>query len=414
MSEILFLSHRIPYPPDKGDKIRSYHLLKALAERHTVHLGTFIDDPADWAHVEAVQRLCGGETCIRPLNPRTARLRSARGLLAGKPLTLAYYCDRELHRWVGRLAERRSLVGVFAFSSSMGQYAEQVPLPKGAPRVLDFCDVDSDKWRQYAAGHGLPLNLVYGREARTLESLESRYVESFNATLVISDAEADILRRVTGQGSGRIRVVPNGVDTDYFDPTQEFVNPFEPAARPIVFTGAMDYQANVDGVRWFADRIFPAIHSHQPTALFAIVGSNPTAEVTALGRRPGVLVTGRVPDVRPYLAHAAVVVAPLRIARGVQNKVLEALAMARPVVATPNAVQGIPRAEDAGIRVVADAASVAAEICKSLSRPDVTDVGRSFVLQRYDWRRHLETVCGLFDSAPRGEASLTGIEAACA
>ena len=205
-----------------------------------------------------------------------------------RPLTLAYYRDRGLEAWVRRLGRTAGRSRVYLhFRLPWASTPSGCRCRPGAPRVLDLCDVDSDKWRQYAAGHGLPLNLVYGREARTLESLESRYVESFDATLVISDAEADILRGVAGQGADRIRVVPNGVDTDYFDPAQEFVNPFEPASLPIVFTGAMDYHANVDGVRWFADEIFPTVHSQQPTALFAIVGSNPTAEVTGLAATGG-------------------------------------------------------------------------------------------------------------------------------
>lgn len=405
MSEILFLSHRIPYPPDKGDKIRSYHLLRALAARHTVHLGTFIDDPADSAHVETVRRLSGGETCIRPLNPRTARLRSARGLLAGEPLTLAYYRDATLGRWVNELGVRRPLDGVFAFSSSMCQYAADVPLSDGAARVVDFCDVDSDKWLQYAASHSFPMKLVYAREARTLACAEGRFVRHFDASLVISEAEARILRGLSGVDHGRIRVVPNGVDTDYFDPGTSFTDPFASGVRPIVFTGAMDYHANVDGVEWFAREVLPLIRERQPQALFAIVGSNPTSTVKALAAEPGIAVTGRVPDVRPYLAHARVVVAPLRIARGVQNKVLEALAMARPVVATENALQGIPSAAEAGVVVVAEPVRMARAVGAALERWSEQPRGRHFVQARYGWGSHLAAVTGLFDgSLPHGQA----------
>jgi polysaccharide biosynthesis protein PslH len=399
MSEILFLSHRIPYPPDKGDKIRSYHLLRALAERHTVHLGTFIDDPADWQHVGALKRLCG-ETCIRPLNPRIARLRSTTAFATGTALTMAYYSDRALRRWTQDLNTRRPLAGVFAFSSSMGQYAVKLQLPAGSRRIMDFCDVDSDKWRQYAQSHGVPLKCIFLREARMLAGIEQRYTRMFDTTLVVSEVEALILRETTVAPDVAVQVVPNGVDTDYFDPTQPFSNPFALSVKPIVFTGAMDYYANVDGVDWFARDVFPQIRRRVPEALFVIVGSNPSAEVRALAKMPGVIVTGRVPDTRPYLAHAAVVVAPLRIARGVQNKVLEALAMDRPVVATANAAQGIPAATEAGIRLASDAGAMADEVVGSLQRPDGERCGRRFVQARYGWAAQLANVMCLFNTSP--------------
>ena len=407
MSELLFLAHRIPYPPDKGDKIRSYHLLKALAAEHTVHVGTFVDDPADWAHVEAVQRLCKGETCLRPLNPKWSRLRSATGFLNGSPLTLAYYRDRTLARWIRDLSQRRPLAGVFAFSSSMGQYAEQAGLPAGAPRVMDFCDVDSDKWRQYAANHGQPLKLVYAREARRLAQLERRYQRRFDATLVISAAEARVLREATGEASDRVKVVPNGVDTDYFDPAATYADPLPGHTPKVVFTGAMDYHANVDGVRWFAQDVLPAIRRARPGATFVVVGSNPSPEVRALAVEPGVIVTGRVPDVRPYLAHATVVVAPLRIARGVQNKVLEALAMARPVVATDNALQGIPAAVEAGVAVANDPASIVQAVIGRLGSHIDGSTGRHFVQSRFGWAAQLQAVASLFR---HGSDASTGME----
>jgi sugar transferase (PEP-CTERM/EpsH1 system associated) len=404
MSEILFLSHRIPYPPDKGDKIRSYHLLRALAAEHTVHLGTFVDDAKDWDHVAAVRRLCGGEACVRPLSANAARLRSLRGILTGEPLSLAYYRDRGLRSWAADLASRRPLAGVFAFSSSMAQYAEGVPLRQGARRVLDLCDVDSDKWRQYSTARRFPMTSVYAREARLLAALESRCVAAFDASLVISEAEAAILNGIARTNLDRIKVVPNGVDTDYFDPSKQYANPFGSGLRSIVFTGAMDYHANVDGVRWFADEVLPRIRRIEPSAVFAIVGSNPTHAVTALAQRIGVIVTGRVPDVRPYLAHAEVVVAPLRLARGVQNKVLEALAMARPVVATPNAVQGIPSATAAGVVVETDASRLAQGVARLLGGGGDGTAGRRFAVQRYGWHERLAEVCALF-AGPEGPGS---------
>jgi sugar transferase (PEP-CTERM/EpsH1 system associated) len=402
VSELLFLSHRIPYPPDKGDKIRSYHLLKALAERHTVHLGTFIDDPADWQHVEAVRRLCGGETCVRPLGSKWSRARSLRGLLTGKPLTEAYYSDGTLAQWTRDMAARRPLAGVFAFSSSVCQYAADLRLPQGAVRVADFCDVDSDKWDQYSAAHGYPQKIVYAREARSLARAEAHYVKAFDATLVISEAEAGILRSIAGDTT-RIRVVPNGVDTDYFNPARTYLSPFVPACRPIVFTGAMDYHPNIDGVCWFAREVLPAIQERCAEAVFYIVGSNPVAEVRALGEQHGVIVTGRVPDVRPYLAHSAIVVAPLRIARGVQNKLLEAMAMARQIVATENALQGLPGTAAAGVLTASDAGAMVGSVMELMGRSPHAPLARDFVQRHYAWSSHLAPAVQLFDGSCMSE-----------
>lgn len=396
MSDLLFLAHRIPYPPDKGDKIRSYHFLKALAADNTVHLGTFVDDPADWRHVETTQRLCKGETCIRPLNTVLARIRSATGLLRDEPLTLAYYRDSALRRWVQELGTRRQLAGVFAFSACMAPYAAQAALGPGAPRVLDLCDVDSDKWRQYAASHGQPMKAVYTREARTLSSAEADYVRAFDATLVIAETEARLLRERIGDAADRVQVVGNGVDTEYFDPARVYERPFPIDSRAIVFTGAMDYYANVDGVQWFAHEVFPAIRSSDSKAIFVIVGSNPTPAVRDLEDMKGVIVTGRVPDVRPYLAHACVVVAPLWIARGIQNKVLEALAMDRPVVATANALQGIPAVDEAGVARVSDHSEMAGAVLSLMAPSALKSKGRAFVRTNFSWTSRQEDLVRQF------------------
>jgi sugar transferase (PEP-CTERM/EpsH1 system associated) len=396
MREILFLAHRIPYPPNKGDKIRSWHLLEGLAARFRVHLGTFVDDPDDWQHVAKLREVCG-EVCVRPLDPRVARLRSLAGLFADHALTLDYYRDAQLFKWTRRLARERPLAGTFAYSSSMAPYAEGLLLAPGARRVLDLCDVDSDKWRQYASARAWPMSWVFSREARLLATAERRYVGSFDSTLVIAPTEAEILRRLAPESAERIGILPNGVDTSFFDPDQPYPNPFPADSRSIVFTGAMDYHPNVDGVAWFADEILPQVRARVPRAQFWIVGSKPTAEVRSLARREGVRVTGRVSDIRPYLAHASVIVAPLRIARGVQNKVLEGLAMARPLVATPNAVQGIEGIGRNELVVASSAGEFSAEVVRALELPLPTRViaARDFVAKRLTWDAQLDVLAAL-------------------
>jgi sugar transferase (PEP-CTERM/EpsH1 system associated) len=407
VSELLFLAHRMPYPPDKGDKIRSWHFLQGLARRHVVHLGAFVDDPVDWQHRPVLERVCG-ELCLRSLPVRLATARSALGLLNGEPLTLPYYRDRGMMRWVRELAQRRRLDGVFVFSSSMAQYAAALPSTAAGRRVLDLCDVDSDKWRQYAGAHGWPMNLVYAREARLLEQRERRYVESFDATVVIADVEADIVRRFAPRGAARVHVVANGVDTGYFDPALSYADPYLAGRARIVFTGAMDYRANVDAVAWFANEVLPLVTAIRPDAEFAIVGARPAAEVLELGRRANVRVTGRVADVRPYLAHADVVVAPLRLARGVQNKVLEAMAMAKPIVATPAAVQGIGADASSVVSTATTAREYADLVLQALGGPRrEISPARQRVVQGFGWDANVARIAALLtpSSEPLARAS---------
>ena len=398
MTDVLFLSHRIPYPPDKGDKIRSYNLLKGLSERYRVHLGTFVDDPADWQHVPELRKICA-ETCILPLDPRWARVRSLLGLVTGRALTMSYFENPQLRGWLKALVRDRKLAGAYVYSSSMGPYVADLDLGPGAARIMDFCDADSDKWRQYATSHGYPAKWVFAREARMLAKAESNLVASFDASLVISETEAGILRALAGENRGRVAILPNGVDTDYFDPNRTYDNPFTGAARSVVFTGAMDYQANVDAVTWFARDLLPMVRKAVPDAVFVIVGSNPTAAVRQLESLPGVTVTGRVPDVRPYLSHAAVVVAPMRIARGVQNKVLEGLAMARPVIATPNALQGIPDARLAGVVISADPGEITDAVVARMKTSIAEPRGRAFVLDRFVWKVQASKLAAYFSKA---------------
>jgi len=398
VSEILFLSHRIPYPPNKGDKIRSYHLLRHLAQHHTVHLGTFIDDPEDWAHTDTLRALCG-ECCFVPLNRRSATLRSLRGLVTGEALTLPFYADGRLRRWVDHLARTRKLDAALVYSSAMAQYVESLPLRK----VADFVDVDSDKWRQYAAKLSGPRRWIYQREGERLAAYESRIAETFDATFLVSAAEAALMRRIAPpHAAGRIHHFDNGVDTDYFSPERHYENPFPAAEKSIVFTGAMDYWPNVDAVTWFADTVLPIILTTQPAAVFTIVGSRPAEAVRQLGQRDGIRVTGGVPDVRPYLAYAAVAVAPMRIARGVQNKVLEAMAMGKPIVVTPAALEGIEAVPGRDLSVAETAPDFASMIASAFLGTSVQmgAAARALVNLRYGWEAHLPSIDRALENNP--------------
>lgn len=400
MQELLFLAHRIPYPPNKGDKIRSFNLLKHLAGKYRVHLGTFVDDPHDWRYLPDVKALCA-ETCFLPLRPGRARLRSMIGLLTGDPLTLPYYGSSSLQMWVDRLLDGGTVRRVLVFSAAMAQFvAGKRP---GIRRVLDFVDMDSDKWRQYASGSRWPLRAIYRREARELFRFERRMANSFEASTFVSEAEARLFAQHAPETAARVGFVENGVDTDYFSADCDYLNPYAPEERVLVFTGAMDYRANVDAVNWFAQQVFPAIRAQASDAKFYIVGARPVPEVQRLAALPGVVVTGAVADIRPYLAHARAAVAPLRIARGVQNKVLEAMAMGRPVLASPQAMDGIricPGLET----LVSENPSVMTQQALALlaggEHGDYGRRGRACVLQHYNWTANLRRIERLLEGEP--------------
>lgn len=388
MEELLYLVHRIPYPPNKGDKIRSYHLLKHLTQRYRVHLGTFIDDEQDQKYLEKVRVLCG-ETCFVNLYPKLARLRSLSGLFRRQPLTLPYYRDQRLQAWVDSVLETRSVGNVVVFSSAMAQYVSHT---RHIRRIIDFVDIDSDKWMQYATSSSWPMNWIYRRESKLLLGYEKQVAKDFDSATFVSEPEADLFNRLAPEAAAKVTYFNNGVDGDYFTPQYLYSNPYSAGSRTLVFTGAMDYRANADAVDWFARCIFPAIRAHSPEAEFYIVGARPSDTVMALADLPGVRVTGTVPDIRPYLAHASLVVVPLRIARGIQNKVLEAMAMAKIVVASPQAVEGIRARTEEELVIAHDESDFARRIIRFLQGESDNAIGRAArarVLEDYSWKKGL-------------------------
>src|SRR4051812_43542436 len=360
MKDILFLAHRIPYPPDKGDKIRAWNVLRHLAERYRVHLATFIDAPEDVAGGGHLERICASGVW-RELSPRRARLRSLAGLLHGAPLTQFYFGDRRLHGAVAQLVDAHEPALVYVFSSAMAPY---VPDRRGARVIFDMVDVDSEKWRQYAETSSGPARMIYRREGRTLLALERQAAASADAVLLVSRAEAELFASLAPEAAARTHAVGMGVDLAAFDPSHPFANPLDD--RPaIVFTGVMNYRPNVEAMVWFVQHVMPLLRARAAAPCLWIVGMNPSRAVLALAS-PDVRVTGRVPDVRPYLKHARVAVAPLQIGRGVQTKVLEAMAMGVPVVATPQAREGLDACTDDEILTAASPADFAAAIGRVL------------------------------------------------
>ena len=287
---------------------------------------------------------------------------------------------------------------IVVFSGPMAQYVNG-RMPQDAISLFDMVDVDSEKWRSYGERKTWPMSWLYRREADKLLAFERRMAMEFDSTVFVSREEAQLFRDLAPESAAKTTYRIQGVDSEFFDPAIEFENPYPQGAPAMVFTGMMDYWPNVDAVTWFADYVFAKIRERVPDALFCIVGMRPAPQVSRLAERAGIMVTGSVPDVRPYLAHAHAAVLPLRIARGIQNKVLEAMAMQLPVIATPGAMTGIQAFPGFEPAISEDADTLAAAAVRLLgqSRAPIT-AARDCVLQRYDWDSNLQRIERLLET----------------
>jgi len=339
LAEILFLAHRLPYPPTKGEKIRAYHFLSHLARSHVVHLGCLVDDPEDWRHADQLRSVCV-ECHFAPLSRARAWARALGALARNQALSVAVLHDPGLARWIGDLVQRRPVQCVFAYSSAMAQFLPRVP-PCGLRSVVDFVDVDSEKWRQLASYTRWPLSWVYRRESLRLAAFDRAAAAGCDRCLLVSPAEARSFQEIFPAARHKALVLRNGVDATFFSPALRFPCPLPPGGPIIAFTGDLSYRPNQDAVLWFAQAVLPELRIDHPNLRFVAVGRRPGRWLRRAAATLGITLTGAVADVRPFLAHAALVVAPLRIARGVPNKVLEAMAMGKAVVTTPAAVIGL-------------------------------------------------------------------------
>jgi len=392
MGDILFLAHRSPFPPDRGDKIRAFNVLKHLAANHRVHLLAFADDPRDLDAKDGLAPFTASRTILWRGKSRSRAL--AEALVQRRPASLTAFDDHATRDAVADVLEREAIETIYVFSGQMAQY---VPAKTRARVIMDFCDMDSLKFADYAKGSRGPMRWLMRREARLLFEFERRVAQRVDASLFVSEAEADQFR--TRTGAANVQAVENGIDTDFFDPAAAFER-IDTPGKLIVFTGQMDYRPNVEAVTWFAEAVLPHVRATHPDADFVIVGRNPTDAVTALARRDGVQVTGEVADVRPWLDAAACVVAPLKIARGIQNKVLEAMAMARPVVASGPAAEGI---DHDGTILSGDTAAEVSDAVNGLlsDAPGAAAMGRNArerVKARYGWSARLAPLDALIRS----------------
>ncbi|PCD03555.1 glycosyl transferase family 1 [Sphingomonas spermidinifaciens] len=389
MGGTLFLAHRVPYPPDRGDKIRGWHLLRHMAARGPVHLVTFADDPADLGHDAVLGEVCASHHVTWRGKPQWRA--GLEALASGRPISVAAFADAGVAERVRAVLAREAIDTIFVFSGQMAQY---LPTVTDARIVMDFCDVDSAKFTSYAAAGTPPMAWVMAREARLLGAFEHEIAARVDASLFVSEAEAALFR--AGGAAPRVTVVENGIDTAFFDPAGAFDR--SAAVPGVTFTGQMDYAPNVEAACWFAGEVMPRLAARGIDLPFNIVGRAPAKAVRALAGE-WVRVTGAVADVRPWLAAAPVVVAPLLTARGVQNKVLEAMALARPIVASTVAAEGI---EHRGtLSVAGDADAFAERILALLADRDAAAAqgraARACVEDRYGWAARLAALDAVLD-----------------
>ena len=399
MREILFLSHRIPFPPDRGDKIRSHHILKRLARIAPVHVGTFADDDSDMAEEVELATLARSYRLIRRTKPLV--LAGVQALASREPVSLPAFHDPALAAYVEEVLAKHPISAIYIFSGQMGQY---VPDDFAGRVVADFVDVDSAKFEAYSTKHRGIKRWAYAREATLMRAEEARLAGRAEISLLISQAEAELFAARLSpdeRHKADIRVLANGIDSTLFDPATVDAEPqlMDFAPGRLIFTGQMDYPPNVEAAIRVADRILPLIRGRLPEASFHVVGRRPADALLERHGVNGCHVWGRVDDIRPWLKGADLAMVPLDVARGVQNKVLEAMAMGKPVVLTSGAATGI-----AGVSgqhfAIADSdgalAQAAVDLLADGRRARIKGLAaRHFVIENCNWQQALAPLSGI-------------------
>lgn len=408
MARILFLAHRIPYPPNKGDKIRSWHMLEHLCRHHEVHLAYYVDDRRDLVHTEKLQGMVKSQA-FATVSKWWQKLRALTGLLSGAPLTVAAYPKGKLGRYCHALLDAGEIDLVFLFSGAVAPLVFARGTPP-CPVVADLVDVDSAKWQAYAASAHWPMSWLYAREHRTLAAYEREIAAQAAATLLVSEDEAALFRAgVSAELGSKVHAVLNGVDLERFDPGR-YPAP-DNVVRQVIFTGAMDYAPNVEAVQWFVKAVWPRVHAAMPDASFVIAGGPVSTAVAELGQAPGVSVLGYVDDMAATIAGAQVVVAPLLTARGIQNKVLEGMAMAKPVVATGAAKEGIAATAGRDLVVADDPGDFAQQVLDLLQdrekREQIGTAARRYVEAVHSWPHCLEALDKTLDATRAGGKAIS-------
>ena len=392
---IFYICRRVPFPPDRGDKIAAFNAIRHLAARHEVHVFCLGDGVRDLANISGLQAYAKSVSAA-PVDEFTIKLRALAALVTGQPLSVAALNESKLHDAIQKKFTELRPDLIIVYSCNMAQFAEHFP---NVPRIMHFGDLDSLKWPQYAERSSIPLNWIYAIEARRLLGYERHIAQIFSHALVHTEIEKhDFERLIPGIP---VAVVGNGVDLDYFRSAGEAKKP-----ASMVFTGVMEYRPNIDAVVWFCDEILPIVQANIPVANFTICGSRPAPAVRRLAKRRGVRVTGWVADARPYLDRAEIFVAPLRMARGVQNKLLEALAMGLPCVASTAAWSGTAVADGQGILATDEPREFARRVIDLLGdsdgRAEMARRARAAAVANYRWEVQLACLDQVIAAAVSG------------
>jgi sugar transferase (PEP-CTERM/EpsH1 system associated) len=335
----------VPYPPDKGDRIRNYHVLRELAKTSLVWLACLADEPVSEETLAKLRGLCERVEII-PVGGKIRWIRSALSALGGGSLTEGAFREPALYQLLEHWRKESEFAAALVSASSLAQYLEHRSM-NDLPRFVDLVDVDSQKWFDFAQSKAWPKSWLYRFEGRRVRKLEIELSRWAKAVTIVSRAECDVYDQFAAPAKGTIAT--NGVNLEYFarlaGSASDGISPIPslalPANKSLAFVGALDYYPNIDAAVWFARDIWPAIFAKHPDAEFWIIGRKPTAEVQKLAALPGVKLYADVPDVRPYLTQAILAVCPIRIARGLQNKVLEAMAMGKATIAAPAAIAAL-------------------------------------------------------------------------
>ena len=376
---ILFLAHRVPYPLDKGERIRVFHALKFLSRRAEIHLACLADEPVSEDSLAQLRAVCR-QVAVVQNNGASRWMRAAGSILVGRTATEGAFHSPALIDLLRRWTDEKQFHAVMVSSSGMVPYWS-LPKLRELPAVVDLIDVDSQKWFDYAAASRFPNSWLYRTEGRRLRRLEQRLPASTRAVTLVSKAETQLYRSFCHPGT--VRTIPCGVDLDYFRPAPDSAIPL------CVFVGALNYRPNVDGVRSFCREVWPEIRRRRADARLRLVGRRPTRAVRALGRLPGVEVVGQVADIRPHLAESALAIVPLQIARGVQTKVIEAMAMGKSVVASAPSLIGLDAQAGTDLLVAQNATEWAETVLRVLNkarlRKALGAAARRYVENHHRW-----------------------------
>ncbi len=394
----------MPYPPNKGDKIRSYNILKYLSKKNKVSVGFLIDDIKDLKYISKLESQVEN-IFYDQIKTKVKKIQSAViAFIQNKPITVPYFYSSQLQTELDKFLDVHPIDTIICSSSPSAEYIfrsrHYQKLRQKTHLVMDFIDMDSQKWLQYSQKENFPLSFIFKREAKTLLEYEKRIEKEFDQLIIVSDAEKELFRDHVP--TSKLQAISNGVDLEFFNPAYQSQNKL--SSPSLVFTGAMDYWPNIDGAIWFTEQVLPLIKQRYPQVRFYLVGSKPSPELMKLEKTGEIIVTGFVDDIRDFIQQADICVIPLRIARGIQNKVLEAMAMGKIVVSTPEAAEGLNIDIEQDICIQKDANSFANSVISLLSDKETSDrIGenaRKAVENNYSWEQNLKLLDTIITPIP--------------